>query len=236
MDGETYYSSTTIQHDVPTFTLPGTKTMEFVGRQQVVDRLPFFSQLGQMDLSDCRIGNELGKDLPIFNKLESLSLEKNLLTCWGTVRRILKRCPKLSFLSLASNGMADEELQRPPSSSEPPISVVDTRTHTSTSLRTLVLNRTRVTWSSVPWRMFPELHGKLSWEIFRRRLRGRFSRRPPIVCSSSAQELLIEGPHRWRQLVERNLLCKQIVPIERTDHVVHQPRARIITVQNRGVD
>ncbi|CAD7963804.1 unnamed protein product [Amoebophrya sp. A25] len=79
------------------------RPIEFVGREQVVERLGAFQSQGEINLSEASVGDASWRNCLEFPNLQRLSLDWNLITRWATLHSIYTGCPKLEFLSLTGN-------------------------------------------------------------------------------------------------------------------------------------
>eukprot|EP00392_Amoebophrya_sp_AT5.2_P004569 g4577.t1 len=78
------------------------RTVDFVGRAQVVARMAEFKNFREVNLSGCNIG-DAGFPVMVFPNLERLSVDENFITRWATLAAIWRGCGKLEFLSAAGN-------------------------------------------------------------------------------------------------------------------------------------
>ncbi|CAD7942030.1 unnamed protein product [Amoebophrya sp. A120] len=102
------------------------RSVEFVGRAEVVARMQNFQSLCEINLSSCLIGDSrnclqrsctssaaIGSASSdparggfAFPNLQRLSLDHNLITSWSTLADIWTGCPQLAFLSVTGNRLA----------------------------------------------------------------------------------------------------------------------------------
>lgn len=122
-----------------------------MGREYCKKMMAKVHKFFEINLYQCMINDSLpGPEHPLvdirFGELQMLSLDENLITGWRTVFELVKRCEKLEFLSLIANRLSDPYK---PGTFGQEFAAEYADIKPATSVKTLVLNDTKVTWSEL---------------------------------------------------------------------------------------